>query len=58
MSTSPIDLNSDAAQDDEDEDLAHIALAAHLNQLELETIEDKFFGQSRYVCSQCIHQLF
>lgn len=52
MSSSPGDPTSDVGQDgddDEDDDLAHIALAEHLNQMELETVEDKFFGQSRLV---------
>jgi hypothetical protein len=44
--TDPSDDTEDVHADEDD--LAHIALAEHLNQLALETVEDKFFGQSRY----------
>lgn len=33
----------------EEEDLAHISLSERLSQLAVDTIEDRFFGKSRYV---------
>ncbi len=33
----------------EEEDLSHISLSEHLSRLAVETIEDRFFGKSRYV---------
>ncbi|KAG5648610.1 hypothetical protein DXG03_003221 [Asterophora parasitica] len=45
----PSDSVTDNEEDDDDDDLGYIELTQHFNQMELETLEGRFFGPSRYL---------
>ncbi|KAF9568045.1 hypothetical protein CPC08DRAFT_487594 [Agrocybe pediades] len=44
--SSPLSVDVDDSEDSEAEDLAHVSLAEHFSKLELEAIDNRYFGQA------------